>query len=129
MSVWDLVTEYLDTLLPEKWDAMDLYERRNFLSDRGDPTRPKGSVRRMQVSNPEIWAECFGRNPADMKAADSYAISAIMLQLEGWEKSWERKRIPFYGQQRLYLRKEGFRPVLTDAYSDRTEKAEPEFLD
>ena len=31
-----------------------------------------------EVSNPGDLAECFGRNPAEMKAADSYAIAALM---------------------------------------------------
>ncbi|MCR5371043.1 MAG: virulence-associated E family protein, partial [Clostridium sp.] len=123
-----MVGEYLDTLLPEKWPLMDLYERRSWLSDRNDPTQPKGTVRRRQVSNLEIWAECFGRNPADMKAADSYAIAAIMLQMEDWEKSWERHRLPIYGMQRLYLRRTGFQPAENGAYSDRPEPALPDFL-
>ena len=124
-----MVGEYLETLLPGNWDSMDLYARRSWLNDPTDPTRPKGVARRMQVSNVEIWAECFGRNPADMKSADSYAIAAIMLQLDGWEKSWERKRIPIYGMQRLYFRKENFQPIDTGAYCDRSGAAEvPDFL-
>ena len=123
-----MVEEYLEMLLPDNWAEMDLYERRNYLSDRNDPTQPRGTVRRRQVSNLEIWAECFGRNPADMKAADSYAIAAIMLQMEDWEKSWERHRIPIYGMQRLYLRRTDFKPVETGVYSDRSETGQPDFL-
>ena len=108
---------------------MDLYERRNYLSDPGDPTRPKGTVQRRQVSNLEIWSECFGRMPADMKAADSYAIAAMMLQVDGWEKSWERQRIPIYGMQRLYLRKKSDPPVMADAHCDRSDEPETDFLD
>lgn len=124
-----MVAEYLDILLPEKWDQMDLYERRSFLSDRGDPTQPKGTVRRVQVSNLEIWAECFGRNPTDMRTTDSYAIAAIMMQVDGWEKSLERHRIPIYGQQRMYMRSADFKPLLTNAYCDRLNNPIPEFLD
>ena len=124
-----MVEQYLNTLLPDNWDEMDLYERRNYLSDRKDPTLRKGTVRRRQVSNLEIWAECFGRNPADMKSADSYAIAAIMLQMDGWEKSWERHRIPIYGQQRVYVRIAGFQPIPTGAYCDRPEESLPGFLE
>lgn len=99
-----LVEEYLNIKLPSTWDQMDLYERRNYLSDRNDPTRAKGVTLRMEVSNPEIWAECFGRSPADMKAADSYAIAALMEQIPGWERTQERGTIPIYGRQRLYRR-------------------------
>ena len=71
-----LVREYLDTLLPEKWDDMDLFERRNFLhgEDFGKPDL-KGTVRRMSVSNMEIWCECFGKERANLKRMDSGEIS------------------------------------------------------
>ena len=124
-----MVGEYLETPLPEKWANMDLYDRRSWLSDRKDPTQPKGTIQRRQVSNLEIWAECFGRNPADMKTADSYAISALMLQMDGWEKSRERRRIPIYGQQRVYVRGTGFRGAETGTCCDRHETEELEFLD
>ena len=99
-----LVEEYLNTPLPEKWPDMDLYDRRNWLADQSVPTKQQGTVVRTEVSNPEIWAECFGRNPADMNAADSYAIAALMEQVSGWERSRNRKRLPIYGLQRLYIR-------------------------
>ena len=99
-----MVCEYLDTLLPASWEKMDLYERRRYLEGAQDPTIPMGTETRMTVSNLEIWAECFGRDPADMKSADSYAISAIIMQVEGWEKTTERRRLPIYGQQRIYRR-------------------------
>ena len=44
-----MVEQYLETLLPASWPEMDLYERRNYLSDRKDPTLPKGTVRREKV--------------------------------------------------------------------------------
>jgi len=108
-----LVDVYLHTLLPENWAKMNLYERRSWLQDTDDPTRPKGVVQRKLVSNAEIWAECFGKNPAEMKSADSYAIAAIMEQMDGWEKTNDRMYIPLYGRQRVY----------------RCHEAEPDFLD
>ena len=99
-----MVEEYLETLLPEGWDAMDVYSRRNFITERDSPLSAKGSIRRDTVSNAEIWCECFGRQLAELKPADSYAIAALMTQVNGWERSKERKRIPLYGLQRLYTR-------------------------
>ena len=99
-----MVETYLNTLLPEKWAGMSLYERRAWLQDTDDPTRVKGTVLRTEVSNPEIWSECFGRNPSDMKPADSYAIAALMYQLDGWEKSPRLCTIPLYGRQRVCKR-------------------------
>ena len=42
-----------------------------------------------------------------MKPADSYAIAALMVQIDGWERTKERKRLPLYGMQRLYRRATG----------------------
>ena len=100
-----LVREYLSMLLPERWDDMDVFERRGYVRDVNDPTRPVGVTQREDVSNMEIWCECFGKNKEDMKPSDSYAIAAIMKRLKGWEKSEGRRRIPIYGLQRLYVRK------------------------
>lgn len=99
-----MVEEYLNTLLPDGWDDMDLYARRNFLHDKTDPTNPIGSHARTTVTNAEIWCECYGRNPSEMKPTDSYAIAALMTQIDGWERTTERKRLPLYGRQRLYKR-------------------------
>ena len=49
-----------------------------------------------------VVAECFGRNLADMKSADSYAIAALMVQIPGWRKSEKRVPMPLYGRQRVY---------------------------
>lgn len=101
-----LVVEYLDMLLPEGWDEMDVYKRRDYVRDTDDPTRKEGVTKRMEVSNIEIWAECFGKPKEDMKNADSYAISAIMARLDAWVKTGKTKTIPIYGKQRIYARKE-----------------------
>ena len=81
-----VVREYLEMLLPESWPEMDIYRRRDT------------------VSNMEIWTECFGKNKEDMKPSDSYAISAIMARLQGWEKAGRAAKLPIYGKQRVYTR-------------------------
>jgi putative DNA primase/helicase len=100
-----LVTRYLDILLPETWDSMDVYARREYISDPDGPMQPKGIVRRESVSNIEIWCECLGKAKEDIKPADSYSISAIMARIRGWEKSDKLERQPIYGKQRVYIRK------------------------
>ena len=99
-----LVQEYLDMLLPDHWDSMDVYKRRDYVRDADDPMRPDGSVRRIEVSNMEIWCECFGKAKEDMKPSDSYAISAIMERIAGWSKTGKAKILPIYGRQRIYKR-------------------------
>ena len=99
-----LVSDYLNLLLPENWDNMDVYARQEYISDPDSPTQPEGTVVRESVSNLEIWCECFGKRKEDIKPSDSYAIASIMLRIEGWQKTDERRKQPIYGQQRLYKR-------------------------
>ena len=100
-----LVQEYLEMLLPDNWDSMGLYDRRDYIREPSDPTRPAGKNRRETVSNIEIWCECFGKPKEDMRPADSYAIASIMTQIEGWDKPGRSVRLPIYGKQRVYTRK------------------------
>jgi predicted P-loop ATPase len=99
-----MVEEYLNTLLSEDWDSMDIYARREYLSDTNSPMVAKGTVKRSSVSNAEIWCECFGRSFQDLKPTDSYAIAALMTQIPGWERTKTAQRQPIYGKQRLYTR-------------------------
>ena len=99
-----LVQEYLDMLLPDTWDSMDVYKRRDYVRDADDPMRPDGSVHRMEVSNMEIWCECFGKAKEDMKPSDSYSIAAIMERMDGWSRTGKAKVLPIYGKQRIYRR-------------------------
>ena len=97
------VEEYLDTLLPKKWEDMDLFERREYIS--GDRTLyPEGTVQRQTVSNIEIWCECFGKKKEDFTTYSAYDIRNIMKGLREWRKSCERIYLKPYGQQRVYRR-------------------------
>lgn len=100
-----MVRDYLEMPLPERWDKMDIFDRRNYIcgSEFGGEREP-GVRKRERVCNMEIWCECFGRDGSSMKPADSYAIAAIMRKIEGWEKA-ERTTYPLYGRQRGYKRK------------------------
>ena len=106
-----LVRTYLDTLLPDDWNALSLYERRNYLngSEFGGESRV-GTVERTLVCNMEIWCECFGRDASAMKPADSYAIAGIMKKINGWNKYQGNKNgtsnFPLYGRQRCYEKNE-----------------------
>ncbi len=97
-----LVARYLDLLLPETWDTMDVHQRRDYVQDPDGLLNAKGTMHRETVSNIEIWCECFGKAKEDIKPADSYAISAIMARLPDWSRPETRRRIPIYGLQRLY---------------------------
>lgn len=105
-----LVAEYLDTLLPESWDTMDIYRRLEYFRCPDDPTRAKGTVRRSQVCVMEIWCECFGKSRESIKKADSYEIEGILNRLGGWAKyegnKTGKKAVHMYGVQRVFVRSE-----------------------
>jgi len=104
-----LILEYLDTLLPENWYELDMYERRNFIngsefSDTYEPT-----MLRTKVCVLEIWCELFNGDPKQLTPLQSREINDILRSLPGWERA--RSVLSFgraYGKQRAYVRKQNF---------------------
>ena len=112
-----MIAEYLDKLLPEDWDRMDLAERRGFL--RGDQFtggNRVGTVQRTTVCAVEVWAECFGKDPSTIKRSDTYDIFGMLMKIGGWEKYSGNKtgvqRRGLYGPQRCFVRKDSVKPGL-----------------
>lgn len=96
-----IVAEYLERLLPEGWDSMDVYTRRQWLE-----TDAVGTVKRTTVCTMEVWAEALNGNPDKM---DRYAVKEvrdIMAGLPEWGRNGaERRTIKPYGRQRYYERR------------------------
>ena len=100
-----LVREYLEALLPDNWDDMDTFERRNFLDGTGKADiGKKGTIRRTQVCNMEIWCECFGKERSNLKRADSNELSGILVKL-GWVRLDRKERVANYGPQFIFVPK------------------------
>ena len=93
-----LVEEYLERLLPEGWEDMDVDRRLLFLD-----SDEVGTVRRTEVSNMEIWVEALHGSQNKIEAKDSYAIAKIMAKIPGWSKGGSRRQVN-YGKQRVYKR-------------------------
>lgn len=104
-----IVQEYLDRLLPDAWDKMDIFERRSYLngSEFGGVSA-EGTERRTRVCAMEIWCECFGKNREALKKSDSYEIEGILYKLGGWKRydgnTQGKLRFPVYGVQKAYIR-------------------------
>jgi predicted P-loop ATPase len=105
-----LISDYLETLLPENWDSMDLYERRSHLageSEFGD-TIPIGAKSREKVCIHEIWCECLGKDKANLRRQDSFEIIGVLMRIGGWETYSGNKqgqsRFPIYGNQKTFCR-------------------------
>ena len=104
-----IVADYLDTLLPEGWDRMDLYQRRSFLGGSEFGSVPAaGTMRRERVCIMEIWCECFGKERQNLKRTESYEVESILNKIPGWKRydgnASGKMRIPGYGVQKAFVR-------------------------
>lgn len=81
---------YLDTLLPDGWAKMMLYDRKAFL--RGDETLAPGKNQRQIVTAMEIWMECLEGDKKSLSTAIGRRISNIMRNLENWQKAEKRMK-------------------------------------
>lgn len=104
-----IVAEYLDRLLPEGWEKMDLYQRRSFLGGGEFETSGiTGTVRREKVCVMEVWCECFGKERQNLRKTDSYEMEAIINKIGGWRRytgsASGKSRIPLYGVQKTFER-------------------------
>lgn len=103
-----IVAEYLERLLPDTWNTMDLYQRRAFLGGGEFETSGiVGTVKRERVCVMEIWCECFGKERQNIKKADSYEIEGILNKIGGWKRydgnTTGKMRIPLYGVQKTFV--------------------------
>ena len=95
-----IVAEYLDRLLPEGWDDLDIYSRRQWLE-----TDAVGTIQRKTVCTMEIWAEALGGNPDKLDRYAGKEIRDIMASLPGWRhKGGKLLTIKPYGRQRYFER-------------------------
>ncbi len=101
------IRDYLEMLLPENWDSMSLYERRNFINgSEFEGSRKVGVKKRNRVCNMEIWCECFGKERGNLKRQDANEIAAIMSGIEGWKRPEGKMRFSIYGVVKGYVREE-----------------------
>lgn len=98
-----LIQNYLDTELPWEWDDMPLHERQAWLE--GDHSvAGVGFLQREQVCAMEIWCECFGNHPKNLKNIDAREINNMMQLLPEWEPH-SALRFKIYGTQRAFIKR------------------------
>jgi len=97
-----IIEDYLDARLPEDWDKLDIYERRQHLDS---PAAKEGRLREV-VCMAEIWCECLGKNKEDMSRYNTREINDIMKSLEDWDYHATTKNFGYYGKQKYYSRQE-----------------------
>ncbi len=103
-----IIREYLDTLLPQNWDNMDIHERRSFLRKDNFTDDIEGAVERQKVCIMEIWCELFGKDPGTIQKKDAHELHTILKKIDGWEEYTGNKygntKFPIYGSQKTFVR-------------------------
>ena len=95
-----IIAEYLDRALPDGWDGLDLYTRRQWLETDAVGTTPRDTVCTL-----EIWAEALGGNPDRLDRYGIKEIRDIMAGLPEWRHQGNKRvTIKPYGRQRYFKR-------------------------
>lgn len=97
-----LVQKYLDTLLPESWDKMGLYDRRSYFTN-PESNEEEGTIERETVCIAEVWCECLQGQEKDMTTANTKKLHDLMRGVPGWTEATSRQRTR-YGLQKVYKR-------------------------
>jgi len=95
-----VIMRYLDTLLPEKWDNMDAYDRKNYM----EVDQKREGAQRQYVCAAEIWCECLGKPKEEMSRYNTRDINDIMRILPEWKAHLSTKNFKYYGKQRFFER-------------------------
>lgn len=102
-----LIEEYLEMLLPEDWESLDIFDRRDYIRNYGDDDHC-GSVQRERVCALEIWCEVMEGDRKNLQNAKAREITDILQAMRGWSpytKGTGKARFGrLYGPQRAFIR-------------------------
>lgn len=102
-----LIEEYLEMLLPEDWESLDIFDRRDYIRNYGDADHC-GSVQRERVCALEIWCEVMEGDRKNLQNAKAREITDILQAMRGWNpytKGTGKARFGrLYGPQRAFVR-------------------------
>ena len=99
----DIISTYLDTLIPADWASKDMQQRRDFFDweassgYRDIGKGEEGTVRRDRISGAEIRWECFGIRAGNTNDMSARRISNIMNNMPGWVRVKSPYRDRLYG--------------------------------
>lgn len=96
-----IIEEYLNKLVPENWDELDLEDRIKFL----DNPLAKGTKQIETTCAIQIWCECFGKSKNDYTRAVSYEMNNMLNSIHSFSRSDKQIRHNIYGKQRGFERK------------------------
>ena len=98
-----VIENFLETLLPEKWEERDLSARLMFYNGSFEDDE-KGTERRNRVCALEIWTELFKGDIKTYTQAQAREITGILRQVKGWKFYGSAYCGKPYGRQRAFVR-------------------------
>ncbi|MBC3804573.1 virulence-associated protein E [Acetobacterium fimetarium] len=98
-----MIIEFLKKKVPPNWDKRSLSERRMFWASEQMQSGCE-LVERDRVCAAEIWCECLGGDPKQMKRQDSKEINNILSGIKGLKKHKSTQRFgKLYGIQKGFV--------------------------
>ena len=98
-----VIENFIETLLPEKWEERDLSARLMFYNGSFEDDE-KGTERRNRVCALEIWTELFKGDIKTYTQAQAREITGILRQIKGWKFYGSAYCGKPYGRQRAFVR-------------------------
>jgi predicted P-loop ATPase len=92
-----MIREFLEKPIPDNYDSLSLAARRMYWAG---TAQCETTTRRTKTCALEIWCECFGGDPRNMKRSDSRDINYILAGLPGWKRNKDKRRYGYCGAQR-----------------------------
>lgn len=99
-----IISEYLDTLVPDDWWQRSIEQRLEWQRDRADRFVAEGNMTIDIACTTQLWVEAMGRRVGDHRKVDLLGIGEVMDRLPGWKRAPSRRRVPGYGVQSVFIR-------------------------
>lgn len=92
-----MIRDFLEKPVPDNYDSLSLAARRMYWAGTAQCEK---TMQRQKVCALEIWCECFGGDPRNMKRSDARDINYILAGIDGWKRNKSRRRYGYCGTQR-----------------------------
>jgi predicted P-loop ATPase len=100
------IEEYVNLLVPEDWWDMSVDARVQWMVARAEGFEPPGTMLMDRVCSAQIWVEALNRRKGDAHRSDLLDINNVLKRMPDWEPVNGRYRIPGYGPQQIFIRKD-----------------------
>lgn len=92
-----MIRDFLEKTVPDNYDSLSLAARRMYWAG---TAQCETTAKRTKTCALEIWCECFGGDPRNMKRSDARDINYVLAGLPGWKRNKSRRRYGYCGVQR-----------------------------